>query len=616
MDQTIVVMTVEEDKALRHRIHLKKKMDSQEKIILDEIKKTKQKMDTHEKKVLDYVDKVQKVQKKMDTHDKNVLDYMKKVQRKTNTKDKNVAAYIERMQKKVASHEPNGPVIWIDIKKEVTEVFQQTIEEKIENMAKKFKEIMEMRQEHEPILDHRREACSDELDKIEKTLKDFNEKEIKHGQETLNEDLDEMKSRLRDFNEKHQRMKEETEEKKLVEMAKSIQGEQQQKEKDKEAREELEMVNSLDKTLLEKFESVEITLLEMVLFVKKELLKTMKSVKEKIEMANTILYVTNEECEIYLEGKYSLFLACRIVQAFAAGLLIAAGIMVSNATSCQLEEALQSFDLMNEKFFCKHYAIKNTPALWIIGIIVLASNTINIVLCVCQCCYRCCYKCWEKCIRYNRFCEYTRHKWTVVLTYCISASSAISLFWIVLVYFIEEDIKEPVIDYVNLRSSMISSLKTSFTSDDINSGNGISNAWNKLFIKYDCCAVNEVLGTTNDFDETPWCTTSGTCQATASQIPKSCCNDVTENNYQSAPSACHASVNSGTYKSNCLSRMKELSTENIQGHHITLIFRLVQFIVIVQVLDIYLLIEPLNTWCKKRRISTVRNTKIDPQKKD
>lgn len=29
---------------------------------------------------------------------------------------------------------------------QVTEVFQQTIEEKIENMAKKFKEIMEMRQ--------------------------------------------------------------------------------------------------------------------------------------------------------------------------------------------------------------------------------------------------------------------------------------------------------------------------------------------------------------------------------------------------------------------------------------------------------------------------------------
>lgn len=30
---------------------------------------------------------------------------------------------------------------------------------------------------------------------------------------------------------------------------------------------------------------------------------------------------------------------------------------------------------------------------------------------------------------------------------------------------------------------MISSLKTSFTSDDIDSSNAISNAWNKLFIE-------------------------------------------------------------------------------------------------------------------------------------
>lgn len=100
---------------------------------------------------------------------------------------------------------------------------------------------------------------------------------------------------------------------------------------------------------------------------------------------------------------------------FAAGLLIAAGMMVSDAISCQLEKELQPFDLNNKKFFCKHYAIKNTPALYLIGIIVLASNTINIVFCVCQCYYRCCYKSSDKCIRYNGFCEYTQHKWTVVL---------------------------------------------------------------------------------------------------------------------------------------------------------------------------------------------------------
>ena len=66
--------------------------------------------------------------------------------------------------------------------------------------------------------------------------------------------------------------------------------------------------------------------------------------------------------------------------------------------------------------------------------------------------------------------------------------------------------------------------------------------------QYDCCAVQEVLGTNNDFDNTPWCTTSGSCQATASQIPKTCCKGVTPDNYQTAPSTCHASVNGGTFK--------------------------------------------------------------------
>lgn len=73
----------------------------------------------------------------------------------------------------------------------------------------------------------------------------------------------------------------------------------------------------------------------------------------------------------------------------------------------------------------------------------------------------------------------------------------------------------------------------------------------EIFMKfqYDCCAINQVTGTTNDFDSTPWCTTSGSCQATASQIPKTCCNGVSEDDYGSAPSDCHSSVNPGTFKS-------------------------------------------------------------------
>ena len=69
-----------------------------------------------------------------------------------------------------------------------------------------------------------------------------------------------------------------------------------------------------------------------------------------------------------------------------------------------------------------------------------------------------------------------------------------------------------------------------------------------LNMKYNCCAIHDVMGTTNDFDNTLWCTTDGSCQATVSQIPRTCCKDVTLTNYTSAPATCHASVNLGTFK--------------------------------------------------------------------
>lgn len=68
-----------------------------------------------------------------------------------------------------------------------------------------------------------------------------------------------------------------------------------------------------------------------------------------------------------------------------------------------------------------------------------------------------------------------------------------------------------------------------------------------LFLKHSCCGVNPVVSTTNDFDQTPWCTTAGSCQATSSQIPRACCINITERTYTSAPASCYASVNPGTY---------------------------------------------------------------------
>lgn len=108
----------------------------------------------------------------------------------------------------------------------------------------------------------------------------------------------------------------------------------------------------------------------------------------------------------------------------------------------------------------------------------------------------------------------------------------------------------PKIQDSDAKDDMVKNLHKVFTEDSHNSANMMSNSWNKLFIELDCCAVNPVESTTNDFDFTPWCTTSGECQQTNSQIPKTCCIGVTESTYSSAPSTCHANVDSGTYKAN------------------------------------------------------------------
>uniref|UniRef100_K1PL65 Uncharacterized protein n=1 Tax=Magallana gigas TaxID=29159 RepID=K1PL65_MAGGI len=80
-----------------------------------------------------------------------------------------------------------------------------------------------------------------------------------------------------------------------------------------------------------------------------------------------------------------------------------------------------------------------------------------------------------------------------------------------------------------IQSKMLESLKNNFVEDTVSSTNSFSNEWNYMFMKLDCCGVNPVVSTTNDFDATSWCTTSGSCQATSSQIPKTCCLNVDEN---------------------------------------------------------------------------------------
>nr|XP_022323095.1 uncharacterized protein LOC111124493 isoform X12 [Crassostrea virginica] len=149
------------------------------------------------------------------------------------------------------------------------------------------------------------------------------------------------------------------------------------------------------------------------------------------------------------------------------------------------------------------------------------------------------------------------------------------------------------VDYRRLKLEMLHSLDKHFKSDDPKNDKTISSGWNKLFIQYKCCAVHDVNGTTNDFDTTPWCTTSGTCQATASQIPKTCCKDVTLTNYTSAPPACHASVNPGTYNSGCFELVKLLGVANVETCQVFMLSFSLSILAILQILDVVVAIVVL-----------------------
>ncbi|XP_061165489.1 uncharacterized protein LOC133174380 [Saccostrea echinata] len=115
-----------------------------------------------------------------------------------------------------------------------------------------------------------------------------------------------------------------------------------------------------------------------------------------------------------------------------------------------------------------------------------------------------------------------------------------------------------------------------------------------MFMFLDCCAVNPVESTTNDFDTTPWCTTKGECQSTNAEIPKACCVGVTETNYTSAPSSCYADVQSGTYnKKGCFQALKELEEELEEKNtaHTTTVLVLEIILFVLEVSQVILVIS-------------------------
>ncbi|XP_048777618.2 tetraspanin-9-like [Ostrea edulis] len=107
-----------------------------------------------------------------------------------------------------------------------------------------------------------------------------------------------------------------------------------------------------------------------------------------------------------------------------------------------------------------------------------------------------------------------------------------------------------------VREEMLKSLNGHYTSNMLDSDNEISNSWNYMFLTLDCCAVNPVTGVANDFKQTPWCTTAGTCQQSNADLPGTCCTGVDANTYRTAPSDCTSAI-SGYNTMGCYDALKD-----------------------------------------------------------
>lgn len=259
-------------------------------------------------------------------------------------------------------------------------------------------------------------------------------------------------------------------------------------------------------------------------------------------------------CNLYIRTCLSL-LALKGFLMVAAIVLISSTEEISKIKPCDLEKVLNSLNV-NYSSPCKYDGVKNkATAVHIWGICFFVLNSIIFLLIM-------------------NFMTKSTKKEIKIAVIVIVGLLAIICASITINFYIEVlDLKETQTDtnYVQIRSLMMNQLEKHYTSDNVTSDDAFSKSWNKFFIEYDCCAVNQVTGTNNDFDGTPWCTTSGSCQATASQIPKTCCNYVTEESYENAPTTCHSSVNIGTFKSNCMIPIKMLSTVNIEDYHVSLL---------------------------------------------
>ncbi|XP_060082817.1 CD63 antigen-like [Ylistrum balloti] len=95
-----------------------------------------------------------------------------------------------------------------------------------------------------------------------------------------------------------------------------------------------------------------------------------------------------------------------------------------------------------------------------------------------------------------------------------------------------------------IKNEFASQLTSKYTQDLLDKSDTVSSSFNYMFMEAECCGVNAVTSTTNDFDNSPWRSGAGS----GKKIPKGCCKGVTEATYTTYSNpACTDTATSGTY---------------------------------------------------------------------
>lgn len=212
------------------------------------------------------------------------------------------------------------------------------------------------------------------------------------------------------------------------------------------------------------------------------------------------------------------------------GLVIAGALALTDVSNINTDHIKPLLDSIPVGSFEAGNLVKNlTTLIIVIGAFILLIAGLGLFGACCQ----------------NKFMLVT---YAVLVLILLVMKIAVIILWFTMKNTVENEVKD----------KLFVSLKDNYKEDTLTNSNSISNAWNYMFMTLDCCGVNPVVSTKNDFDSTYWCNVGGSCLAAVSNIPKTCCLNVDENTYTTAPIACHSNVDTGTYNTKgCYDALKE-----------------------------------------------------------